>query len=271
MLYPVFTKQELESIYHSYTIPTDEHKKSKCNWFGNYKLSRSRNKAILSLMIYQGLCTDEVNRLTIRDVKLKEGNIFIAGTRKSNERTLELKPHQVMELMEYTLQVRQSLQALTQKAVKRNIDRFPEDFMFELNDQEFENLRSQFDTSRWGGTRYAPMAFTEQGVAMLSSVLNSKRAIAVNIQIIRVFTRMRQMLMTHKDILLKLEKIEKKISKHDEDFKIVFRYLKELLNPPTEPMRKIGFKLVSHNQYCSIVRHYSLPGPFSTGKNRFFL
>ncbi len=128
------------------------------------------------------------------------------------------------------------------RAVKRNTDRFPEDFMFELDDQEFENLRSQFGTSSWGGARYAPMAFTEQGVAMLSSVLNSKRAVAVNIQIIRVFTKMRQMLMTHKDILLKLEKIEKKVSKHDDDFKIVFAYLKKLLNPPTEVMRKIGFK-----------------------------
>lgn len=114
VLYPIFTKQELESIYHNYNIPNEEHPKSKCNWFTNYKLSRHRNKAIISLMIYQGLCTDEVNRLTLKDVKLKEGNIFIAGTRKSNERTLELKPHQIMELMEYTLQVRQSLQALTQ-------------------------------------------------------------------------------------------------------------------------------------------------------------
>lgn len=111
-LYQTFTKQELESLYHNYEIPTDEHKKSKCNWFGNYKLSRSRNKAILSLMIYQGLCTDEVNRLTIKDVKLKEGNIFITGTRKSNERTLELKPHQIMELMEYQLTVRNELQKL---------------------------------------------------------------------------------------------------------------------------------------------------------------
>lgn len=112
-LYPIFTKQELESIYHSYQVPTQEDPKANRNWFTNYQLSRSRNKAILSLMIYQGLCTDEINRLTLKDVKLKEGTIFIAGTRKSNERTLELKPHQIMELMEYTLQVRQSLQALT--------------------------------------------------------------------------------------------------------------------------------------------------------------
>lgn len=114
VLYPIFSKQELESIYHQYEIPTEEHKKSKCNWFNNFVLSRSRNKAILSLMIYQGLCTDEVNRLTLKDVKLKEGTIFIAGTRKSEERTLELKPHQIMELMEYTLQVRKALEALTE-------------------------------------------------------------------------------------------------------------------------------------------------------------
>jgi hypothetical protein len=89
------------------------------------------------------------------------------------------------------------------KRAVRNADRFPDDFMFELSIEEFDNLRSQIDTSSWGGTRYAPMAFTEQGVAMLSSVLNSDRAIKVNIQIIRIFTRMRQMLLTHKDLLLK--------------------------------------------------------------------
>jgi integrase/recombinase XerD len=116
MLYPVFTKQELESLYHSYEMPTDEHKKAKCNWFSNYKLSRHRNKAIISLMIYQGLCTDEINRLTLKDIKLKEGTIFISGTRKSNERTLELKPHQIMELMEYQLTTRQELLKLKKAA-----------------------------------------------------------------------------------------------------------------------------------------------------------
>lgn len=115
MLYPLYTKQELESLYHSYAVPTDEHKKAKCNWFSNYKLSRHRNKAILSLMIYQGLCTDEINRLTLKDIKLKEGTLFISGTRKSNERTLELKPHQIMELMEYQLTTRNELQKLNPK------------------------------------------------------------------------------------------------------------------------------------------------------------
>ena len=129
------------------------------------------------------------------------------------------------------------------RAVRRNGVRFPDDFMFELNKEELEILRSQIGTSSWGGVRYAPMAFTEQGVAMLSSVLNSERAVLVNIHIIRVFTRMREMLLTHKDILLKLEQIERKRIQQDDDIKLIFEYLKELLNPKTEPMRKIGFKI----------------------------
>ena len=129
--------------------------------------------------------------------------------------------------------------------VKRNADRFPEDFMFQLNNEEWESLRSQIAISKKGkgGRRYAPFAFTEHGVLMLSSVLNSERAVQVNIQIMRIYAKLRGMLLTHKDILLKLEKLERKTSKHDENFKIVFEYLKELLNPPAEPMRKIGFKL----------------------------
>jgi hypothetical protein len=128
------------------------------------------------------------------------------------------------------------------QAVKRNLQRFPDDFMFQLSDKEFEILRSQIVTSSWGGRRTNPYAFTEQGVAMLSSVLNSERAILVNIHIIRVFTKMREMLLTHKDILLKLEKLERKAVQSDSDIKLIFKYLRELLNPPTEPMRKIGFK-----------------------------
>ncbi|SRR5258706_5441312 len=128
--------------------------------------------------------------------------------------------------------------------VKRNTDRFPEDFMFQLSYTEWESLKSQFATSKEGrgGRRYLPLAFTEHGVLMLSSVLNSKRAIRVNIQIMRIYNRLKAMLIDHKDILLKLEKLENKVNKHDEDFKVVFSYLKELLNPPKEPMRKIGFK-----------------------------
>ncbi len=135
------------------------------------------------------------------------------------------------------------------RQVKRNADRFPKDFMFQLTLKEFENLRSQIGTSSWGGTRYRPMAFTEQGVAMLSSVLNSSTAIEVNIQIIRVFTKMRELVLTNKDILLKLEQVEKrmmqvdnKIYQHDADIQLVFEALKKLLHPPREPRQRIGFK-----------------------------
>ena len=132
------------------------------------------------------------------------------------------------------------------KAVKRNLLRFPQDFMFQLNQKEFKNLIFQSGTSSkagWGGTRKLPYAFTEQGVAMLSSILSSERAVLVNIHIIRVFTRVREMISTHKDILLKVELLEKKVVKQDDDIKIIFEYLKELLSPKTAPVRKIGFKI----------------------------
>jgi hypothetical protein len=129
------------------------------------------------------------------------------------------------------------------QSVKRHLDRFPEDFMFELTNEENENLRSQFVTSSWGGARYNPMVFTEQGVAMLSSILNSPTAIQVNIKIIRVFTKIREMLSTNKDILLKLEQIEKQVASNTDDIKTVFTVLKQLLNPPKEKMTRIGYKL----------------------------
>ena len=130
------------------------------------------------------------------------------------------------------------------EAVRRNIDRFPEDFMFELSPAEFEPLRSQFATSKTGrgGARYLPMAFTEQGVAMLSAVLNSETAIQVSIQIIRVFTWMREILLTHKDILQQLQKMEKKMTGYDTDIALIFEYLKQLLNPVQPPRQKIGFR-----------------------------
>ena len=124
------------------------------------------------------------------------------------------------------------------KAVKRNIDRFPEDFMFQLNNEEFKNLIFHFGISSWGGTRKLPYAFTENGVAMLSSVLNSKRAVQVNIQIMRTFTRFREMLLTHKDLKQKIEAMEKK---YDYQFKVVFDTIKQLLEPPQKPKKRIGF------------------------------
>ncbi len=130
------------------------------------------------------------------------------------------------------------------EAVRRNTSRFPKDFMFEMNKKEFENWRTQIATSKEDkqGLRYAPFCFTEQGVTMLSCILNSERAIEVNIQIIRIFTKMKEMLLTHKDILFQLYKIEKKLTAHDEDIKLIFEYLKKLLNPPQEPRKRIGFK-----------------------------
>lgn len=128
------------------------------------------------------------------------------------------------------------------RQVTRNIQRFPEDFMFELSQEEFQNLRSQFGTSSWGGSRIPPFVFTEQGVAMLSSVLNSKQAIEVNIRIIRIFSKMREILSTNKDVLLKLEQLEKKINKHDDDIALIFKALKQLLHQPDPPRVKLALK-----------------------------
>jgi phage regulator Rha-like protein len=130
-------------------------------------------------------------------------------------------------------------------AVKRNKSRFPEDFMFQLTNDEFQSLILQFAISKKqgrGGVRKLPYVFTEQGVSMLSGVLNSETAIRVHIQIIRIFAKMRELLLTHKDILLQLEKIENKLTGHDADIILIFQYLKQLLNPPQTPRNKIGFK-----------------------------
>ena len=124
------------------------------------------------------------------------------------------------------------------QAVRRNIKRFPDDFMFVLTNQEVRNLRSQIVTSSWGGTRYSPMVFTEQGVAMLSSVLKSERAIEVNIAIMRAFVQLRQMLASHKDLKRKIEAME---AKYDEQFGIVFEAIRQLLEADEKPKRKIGF------------------------------
>jgi len=128
------------------------------------------------------------------------------------------------------------------QAVKRNRERFPQDFMFQLTDEQWENLKSQNVTSSWGGRRTLPYAFTEQGVAMLSSVLNSDVAIKMNIQIIRVFTKMREMLLTHKDLLLEMEEIRKKVSGQDEKIELIFTYLREFIKEQEKPRNSIGYK-----------------------------
>jgi len=130
------------------------------------------------------------------------------------------------------------------KAVKRNIKRFPEDFMFQLTKEEFDNLKFQFGTSSWGGNRNLPYAFTEQGVAMLSGILNSDRAINVNIQIMRIFTRIRQLLADNLSVKLEIEEIKKKLENQDKNIELVFSYLDELIekqeNP--QPRKQIGYK-----------------------------
>jgi site-specific recombinase XerD len=112
-LYPIFSKEELERLYYQYTAADETHKKAKCNWFAHYKIARQRNKAVLSLMVYQGLSTDEANRLRVQDVNLKEGKLFVQSSRSSNERILELKSLQIIEQMEYQLQVRTELERMS--------------------------------------------------------------------------------------------------------------------------------------------------------------
>ena len=130
------------------------------------------------------------------------------------------------------------------RQVRRNLDRFPEDFMFELTEIESEILRSQIGTSSWGGNRYKPLEFTEQGVAMLSSVLNSSTAIKVNIEIIRVFTKIRQAISENLNVRLEIEEIKKKLINQDKNIELVFSYLDELIDKQDnkEERTKIGYK-----------------------------
>jgi hypothetical protein len=133
------------------------------------------------------------------------------------------------------------------QAVKRNKKRFPLDFMFQVSDQEFMRLRSQIVTSKGrGGRRTAPYAFTEQGIAMLSSVLHSDRAIEVNVEILRVFVRLRQMLIEHKDLAEQLSALERR---YDKQFKIVFDAIRKIMTPKEPPKKqRIGFKASSEKQ-----------------------
>jgi len=125
------------------------------------------------------------------------------------------------------------------KAVTRNIERFPDDFMFRLTRKEFNDLKFHFGISSWGGTRKLPRAFTEQGVAMLSGVLRSPRAIQVNIQIMRTFVKLRQILSTHKGLQRQLDTLEKK---YDKQFRVVFEAIRQLMEPPQSKRRHIGFQ-----------------------------
>ena len=127
--------------------------------------------------------------------------------------------------------------------VKRNIKRFPSDFMFQLTKKEAESLRSQIAISNRGGRRYLPYTFSEQGVAMLSSVLNSEKAILVNIQIMRTFVRLRKFISAHKELSKKFNQLEKKVEKHDDEIKSIFEAIRQLMMSPERPKKKIGFSV----------------------------
>lgn len=128
------------------------------------------------------------------------------------------------------------------KAVKRNMDRFPSDFMFQLEPEELANLKFQFGIPSWGGRRRSrPYVFTEQGIAMLSSVLNSERAVKVNIAIMRAFVKLRRMLDTNRELAQKFSELERRVGKHDEEIVEILEAIRQLMTPPEKPPREIGF------------------------------
>ena len=141
--------------------------------------------------------------------------------------------------------------------VRRNMGRFPPDFCFQLDDQEVENLRSQFATSRlWGGSRYLPLAFTEQGIAMLSSVLGSERAICVNVEIMRAFVKLREIVASHKELACRIDELEKR---YDSRFKVVFEAIRRIVEPPVKPKPKIGFDLNGSRGSASVELAFAAP------------
>jgi hypothetical protein len=134
------------------------------------------------------------------------------------------------------------------KAVQRNLKRFPADFMFQLDRQELRNLIFQIGTSSYGGKRKLPLAFTEQGVAMLSSVLKSDRAVIMNISIMRAFVQMRHITVSSRELALEIDKIKTRLDKHDKNTEIIFESLDRLLNFPSPPVKKIGFSEIPLKQ-----------------------
>jgi hypothetical protein len=163
----------------------------------------------------------------------------IVPTVKIEQRILVIRGQKVM-LSSHLAELYEVEPKVLMQAVKRNSERFPVDFMFQLTKVETENLKSHFVTSSWGGARRAfPYAFTEQGVAMLSSVLRSQRAVQVNVEIMRAFVRLRQLLATHEDLARKLNELEQKC---DAKFRVVFDAIRHLMTPADPPKRPIGFR-----------------------------
>jgi len=166
--------------------------------------------------------------------------VSLIPTERIDRAILAFRGHRIMLDEDLANLYQVEVKALNQ-AVKRNLERFPEDFMFQLTKGETEILRSQSVTSSsWGGRRTLPYAFTEQGVAMLSSVLRSKRAVRVNIEIMRAFVRLRRMLQANTVLARQLRDLEKK---YDSQFKVVFDAIRQLMTPPAKKPKKIGFKV----------------------------
>ena len=137
------------------------------------------------------------------------------------------------------------------KAVKRNSDRFPSDFMFELKPEELTSLKFQFGISRWGGRRRSrPHVFTEQGIAMLSSVLNSERAIKVNVAIMRAFVKLREVLETNRELAQKFSELEQRVGKHDEEIAVILEAIRQLMTPPEKARGEIGFHVREKAPCC---------------------
>ena len=183
-----------------------------------------------------------LSALILSSLRLQRAGISVTNIlpRERIERSiLLLRGHKVMLDADLAVLYGVSTKRLNEQ-VRRNRSRFPDDFMFQLTREEVRSLRSQFATSKQGrgGRRYAPLVFTEQGIAMLSTVLNSERAIQVNIEIMRAFVRLREMIATHKDLARKLEALEKR---YDAQFRVVFDAIRELMKPPESKKRKIGF------------------------------
>jgi hypothetical protein len=183
-------------------------------------------------------------------LKSKEGNIFVYMSR-SNITVLpdEVIMSKIYRIRELKVMLDEDLAELygietkrLNEQVRRNAHRFPEDFMFQLDEPEFINLKSQIATSSWGGRRKLPNAFTEHGVLMLSSVLNSPQAIQVNIQIMRIYIRIREMLLAHKDVFIRVEQVEKNLIKHDQKIELLFTYLSKFIEKEDTPRKLIGFK-----------------------------
>jgi hypothetical protein len=176
--------------------------------------------------------------LKVTAIRLKNSDLIIPVS-QIERRIFYVRDVKVMLSMDLAELYGVPVKALNQ-AVRRNLDRFPEDFMFQLKEEEFNNLKSQIVTSSWGGIRRAlPYAFTEQGIAMLSGVLKSQRAIRVNIEIMRTFVKLSQMLASNAELARKLSELEKK---YDRQFKIVFDAIRELMTPLPSKDKPIGFR-----------------------------